>query len=265
MTNLIEGVDDLLESSDKNFKKKCKPSKGLEATGHCYSQAANAQSMGPKGWLLVHGRPTLRRPPFVEYGHAWLEKGEMVHDPSTDARMPRLLYYMLGSIDHRSNLVYTAEEARQFMRLTEHFGPWEGPEGTPATSKQKKKWKEAGNKPPRRSTKSKALPDLTKEFERISAMSESDNSLTNTIRLLLRDENGWGALGLSTEVDISDGTPRGDKAAALEIAYTLGYENPSLPFGKARTMRDLSLVAKADRFLPKLKKSWKEGQADAAY
>lgn len=162
---LVNQVDSLLESSKKVFKKKCQPS------GNCYSQAANAQTFGPKGWLLVHGRPTLQRPPFVEYGHAWLEKGELVNDPSTNSKMPRMLYYALGQIDHRSNLIYTADEAREFMLLTEHFGPWEGIEGTPATPAQKKKWKKEGRKSPKRSTRSSAPPDLMKELAKLGSLS----------------------------------------------------------------------------------------------
>jgi len=168
---LVDRVDDLLEADD--FKKKCKPSKAsddLKRVGHCYDQAAEAQMFGPSGWLLVHGRPTLQRSPWAEYGHAWLEKGEQVHDPSTGNRLPRMLYYSLGRIDYRENLVYTVEETKDFIRLTNHYGPWEGPEGTPATAKQKKKWKDQGKKMPKRSMKSKKPADLAKELQRLGRM-----------------------------------------------------------------------------------------------
>lgn len=78
-----------------------------------------------------------------------------------------MIYYALGQIDYRSNLVYTFDEARDFMLLTEHFGPWEGIEGTPPTSKQKKEWKESNKSLPKRSTKVSAPPSLMKEVQKI--------------------------------------------------------------------------------------------------
>jgi len=100
----------------------------LEAEGDCYVEAANAL-MFPvprEGWVLIHGRPTLRRSPWVQFGHAWLEQGEQVYDPSSGFRGARALYYMLGKIDPDHNHVYTVEETRKLLLDTEHYGPWEG-------------------------------------------------------------------------------------------------------------------------------------------
>jgi len=150
--------------ADKAFKKKCpaaQPTKTPDdqpATGDCYGQAANYMQYRARGnAVLVHGRPTLQCPPYVQYGHAWVEKGDTVIDPSNGFTGPRFLYYSLGNIDYRHNLVYTAQEAVEFMMLTEHYGPWEGVDGVPATGRQKKRWREGGVPLPKRSKRPKPL------------------------------------------------------------------------------------------------------------
>jgi len=113
----------------------------LPLTGTCYHDAIGALIMPTSPipaseralWNVVHGRPTLRRPPHIEYGHAWLERGNDVFDPSSGFRGTRLVFYALGRIDYRDNLVYTAEEAKQFCLAYSHSGPWEGPDATPPT------------------------------------------------------------------------------------------------------------------------------------
>jgi len=103
----------------------------LVACGNCYEDAASATLLfgAHKGWNLVHGRPTLQRPPYVQFGHAWLEKDEKVFDPSANYATTRAAYYAVGKIDHRDNLVYTSEETRRFVLAYEHWGPWEGVDG----------------------------------------------------------------------------------------------------------------------------------------
>lgn len=136
----------------------------LAATGNCYEDAVHAL-MNQRDWLLVHGRPTLRRPPFVEFGHAWLEKGDKVYDPSTGYRGARAGYYMLGNIDHKNNLVYTFDEARQFLLASEHYGPWEGPDGVPVPPARKKEWRKTRGftfKRSKRATKPKGMPKAVK-------------------------------------------------------------------------------------------------------
>lgn len=105
----------------------------MEPTGTCYEDAATALIEGPRfsGWVLVHGRPTLTRPPFVRYGHAWLECGGMVYDAATRTLLPRPLYYGAGQITDEERYTYTREEARRMLLDHEHWGPWEGVEYEP--------------------------------------------------------------------------------------------------------------------------------------
>lgn len=55
--------------------------------GNCYEEAFNALMAAPPQaeLLLVHGEPTLTCPPFIPYGHAWLElpSAAMVLDVSS--------------------------------------------------------------------------------------------------------------------------------------------------------------------------------------
>lgn len=128
----------------------------LEATGNCYEVAGSAMLFKPKaGNVLVHGRPTLRRPPFVEFGHAWIENGEMVRDDTSGFEGPRMLYYALGQIDYRENLVYTAKEVWAFTAHFGHWGPWEGPDKDGRTREARKLGPKA--KAPKRSLKSKPV------------------------------------------------------------------------------------------------------------
>lgn len=129
--------------------------KNLTATGDCYESAVT-QILFDKGSrvVLVHGRPTLQAPPFVEYGHAWIEDGDEVIDATNGFRGPRWTYYMLGKIDYRNNLVYTPEQARAFIRYYGHYGPWEGPDGV-STRSQDAREVFPGAKKPKRTKKSK--------------------------------------------------------------------------------------------------------------
>jgi hypothetical protein len=110
-------------------------------TGTCYHDVISALILPSSPipakeralWNVVHGRPTLRCHPRIEYGHAWLERGNDVFDPSSGFRGTRVVFYALGRIDYRNNLVYTAEEAKQFCLAYSHSGPWEGPDAAPPT------------------------------------------------------------------------------------------------------------------------------------
>ena len=87
----------------------------------------------PEGAVLVHGRPTLTRPPFEPFGHAWLEfttpEGvPVVWDVAngSDHKHPAFLYYAVGNIDPTESYRYSGEEARAMVLEHEHWGPWEG-------------------------------------------------------------------------------------------------------------------------------------------
>lgn len=110
----------------------------MNGEGDCYEAAAHLIFWGGElehmpDVTLVHGRPILQRPPFAEFGHAWIEVGDMCFDFSMGKRlvMRREEYYALGNIDPSKSIRYTREEARSFLLRFKHFGPWEGPEGQP--------------------------------------------------------------------------------------------------------------------------------------
>lgn len=103
----------------------------LPATGDCYRVALQMLWVLP-GWVLVHGRPTMTREPFCQYGHAWVEDPDRrtVIDPQGYV-VAREIYYEAGSIDPELSFVYTAAEARKKLVEFEHYGPWEGVDAAP--------------------------------------------------------------------------------------------------------------------------------------
>jgi len=118
----------------------------MEATGNCYE--ATGEFLMDKafhgehaGYTLVHGRPTLQVPPFIEYGHAWIEFSVdiegggpfadslvMCVDVDRGNTLPRPLFYALGNIDPDQCFRYTYPDLARWVTETGHWGPWEGPE-----------------------------------------------------------------------------------------------------------------------------------------
>jgi len=107
--------------------------------GDCYMNAAR-MVVGPLGFdsdlKLVHGRPILSVPPFIEYGHAWVEQAitdefVLCIDGNTGDVIPKHLYYRVGGIQEEDCYSYTPNEARAKMRKFKHYGPWDGPHGVP--------------------------------------------------------------------------------------------------------------------------------------
>lgn len=105
----------------------------LVPTGNCYEEAAmHISGFGQfSGWTLVHGRPTLQRPPFIKFGHAWLESpdGEICWDPITMGYTTKYVYYELGRIEEAECFRYDLSALRRWITKTGHWGPWEGEEG----------------------------------------------------------------------------------------------------------------------------------------
>ena len=124
--------------------------------GDCYAAAAEylvlrsafRHPVGvecPAGAVLVHGRPTLTRPPFAAYGHAWVEIPQtfavggvevethtVVDVANGDHReLPRAVYYAVGQIDPAECYRYTRDEAVAMLATFAHYGPWDGPHGCP--------------------------------------------------------------------------------------------------------------------------------------
>lgn len=128
----------------KKKRKRRAPSKRKKKNprlGKCYEVNAEALlDMPPEAaedFVLVHGRPTLTRPPYVAYGHAWLEKWHgtphaAVFDRVSGMVVPAALFYRAGKIDPTEELfTYTREELRRMLVQYRHWGPWEGIEGEP--------------------------------------------------------------------------------------------------------------------------------------
>ena len=82
----------------------------------------------PKGAALVHGWPQTKT--FAtcgESGHAWLEKGGFVYDPSMKpvAKVPIAAYYALGKINPKHSTYYK-DRTKTLALMTRHmhYGPW---------------------------------------------------------------------------------------------------------------------------------------------
>lgn len=100
--------------------------------GDCYEAAGNL-IMSPKykDFILVHGQVTGQGAiDGVKFGHAWLEDSDgMVYDYSNGREiiLPKQIYYLIGKIEDKKPLLYkyTAEEARNKMAKSMHYGPWD--------------------------------------------------------------------------------------------------------------------------------------------
>ncbi len=104
--------------------------------GDCYQATVDALFFGSLSGVeavLVHGRPTLTRPPYEEFGHAWIEAGDVVFEVANGNHVAarRELYYQAGNIDPEQCFRYTPEEARRWLLSHGHYGPWEGPDACP--------------------------------------------------------------------------------------------------------------------------------------
>jgi len=115
------------------------PKNDLTPTGHCYEVCAKYlidtcrfNKENRKHIRLVHGRPTLQRPPYIKYGHAWIELSEdTVYDPERDTEYPTILYYSLGDINPAECFHYDFNKLQKMILEYQHYGPWEGVEGCP--------------------------------------------------------------------------------------------------------------------------------------
>lgn len=107
-----------------------------EPRGDCYVHTAEwmmrwGEVFGEEGALpenakLVQGSPTLRVAPYEKYGHAWIEVGDTVLDPTFQpvSRMAKTIYYALGKIDYLENRSYDQGEVRAALLEAKHYGPW---------------------------------------------------------------------------------------------------------------------------------------------
>ena len=99
--------------------------------GDCYEASGIYLIDVKQDAVLVHGQPTLQRPPFEPYGHAWIEHKDsgyaVVVDVSNgeNIRMPAWVYYRLGNINSDQCKRYTMGDLRKWIVKLGHWGPWE--------------------------------------------------------------------------------------------------------------------------------------------
>ena len=99
----------------------------MTGEGDCYEAAAKllyAHRSCP-GLVLVHGTVTGQGPiAGIRYGHAWIEIGDVVLDPSNGRFVcaRKADYYDLGEINEPVTR-YVFEEAARQMLETRHYGP----------------------------------------------------------------------------------------------------------------------------------------------
>jgi hypothetical protein len=111
--------------------------------GSCYESAFGFLLHPCEDWpnaVMVHGRPTLTREPFTQYGHAWIEnaEGTLVYDTESNSMWPTQVYYRVGKINPADNFRYTLEQAARFACSHMHYGPWEGVEACAPLKRRKK-------------------------------------------------------------------------------------------------------------------------------
>ena len=100
----------------------------MKGEGDCYEAAAKllyAHRSCP-GIVLVHGTVTGQGPiAGIRYGHAWIEVGDVVLDPSNGRFVcaRKSAYYAVGEINEPV-VRYAFEEAARQMLETRHYGPW---------------------------------------------------------------------------------------------------------------------------------------------
>lgn len=98
---------------------------------------------------IVHGRPTLRKEPYEQFDHAWVELSIKI--PSGEAQdlseeitgcidfsngiravAPMQDYYSVGSINEYELAKYTVESYKQAAITAGHTGPFESKTGKPS-------------------------------------------------------------------------------------------------------------------------------------
>jgi hypothetical protein len=101
----------------------------MTGEGDCYEAAAKLlyTHRSCPGIVLVHGTVTGQGPiAGMRYGHAWIEIGDVVLDPSNGRFVcaRKSTYYAAGEI-REPVARYDFEAAARQMLETCHYGPWE--------------------------------------------------------------------------------------------------------------------------------------------
>ena len=92
--------------------------------GDCYKASFDFVMDNPD-WVLVHGIAVITNGPHKgkEFGHAWAERGEIVHDGASGKEVPKVLFYAIGNINYTKE--YTYNQARQKAVKTGIYGCWD--------------------------------------------------------------------------------------------------------------------------------------------
>lgn len=97
--------------------------------GDCYMNAAQSIINSTGDSRLVHGMVAGQGVLIgIRFAHAWVEYGDMVHDPSVKDKglhIRREHYYYLGEIREEEVQRYTRQETVEALLKYEHWGPWE--------------------------------------------------------------------------------------------------------------------------------------------
>lgn len=105
------------------------PDREPNGSGDCFVVAASIMLETDGDGMLVHGRPLGRggNAKGLRYWHAWVESSGYALDLSNGLRvaLPIEVYYAMGGIDAAACRRYTQAEAKDQMRIYQHYGPWD--------------------------------------------------------------------------------------------------------------------------------------------
>lgn len=93
--------------------------------GYCYMYAFRYAQNNPDS-TLVHG--TIWSPVLKTWmGHAWVEHGDVVYEPTTDKMIPGFVFNHL--VIQKNLRKYTFTQTVKRAVETENYGPWEKESG----------------------------------------------------------------------------------------------------------------------------------------
>jgi len=99
----------------------------MERKGNCWQDCfTEITRLHDKSVTLVHGLPTGLRGHAAKVGvypHGWLERGQEVWEPALKEWIPKMLFYVLGSIQY--TVSYTMIDAVEMLAQHQTFGPWD--------------------------------------------------------------------------------------------------------------------------------------------
>jgi len=92
--------------------------------GNCYQVALNTFMENPSKYKLVHGIVTGQSAiSGIQYGHAWVEDGDMVIDNTVPIKIPKVVYYAIGNIEYVKS--YNSTDVWKMLDKFGTYGPWD--------------------------------------------------------------------------------------------------------------------------------------------